>query len=42
MLYRDMTLGRRFEDNRAPEMYLQGKMFGFVHFITARKPSATG
>ena len=29
-LYRDMTLGRRFEDKCA-EMYYRGKMFGFVH-----------
>ena len=28
-LYRDMTLGRRFEDKCA-EMYYRGKMFGFV------------
>ena len=30
LLYRDMTLGRRFEDKCA-EMYYRGKMFGFVH-----------
>ena len=29
-LFRDMTLGRRFEDKCA-EMYYRGKMFGFVH-----------
>ncbi len=30
MLYRDMVLGRRFEDKCA-EMYYRGKMFRFVH-----------
>ncbi len=29
-LFKDMTLGRRFEDKCA-EMYYRGKMFGFVH-----------
>ena len=34
-LFEDMTHGRRFEDKCA-EMYYRGKMFGFVHCITAR------
>ncbi len=37
MLYRDMTLGRRFEDKCA-EMYYRGKMFGFVHQRLKRPP----
>ena len=31
-LFKDMTLGRRFEDKCA-EMYYRGKMFGFVCFV---------
>jgi len=41
MLYRDMTLGRRFEDKCA-EMYYRGKMFGFVHLYNGQEAVATG
>ena len=37
MLYRDMQLGRRFEDKCA-EMYYRGKMFGFVHLYNGQGP----
>jgi len=40
-LYRDMTLGRRFEDKCA-EMYYRGKMFGFVHLYNGQEAVATG
>ena len=36
LLYRDMTLGRRFEDKCA-EMYYRGKMFGFVHLYNGQE-----
>ena len=41
MLYRDMTLGRRFEDKCA-EMYYRGKMFGFVHLYNGQEAVCTG
>ena len=41
MLYRDMTLGRRFEDKCA-EMYYRGKMFGFVHLYNGQDAVSTG
>jgi pyruvate dehydrogenase E1 component alpha subunit len=41
MLYRDMTLGRRFEDKCA-EMYYRGKMFGFVHLYNGQEAVSTG
>ena len=41
MLYRDMTLGRRFEDKCA-EMYYRGKMFGFVHLYSGQEAVSTG
>ena len=41
LLYRDMTLGRRFEDKCA-EMYYRGKMFGFVHLYNGQEAVATG
>jgi pyruvate dehydrogenase E1 component alpha subunit len=40
-LYRDMTLGRRFEDKCA-EMYYRGKMFGFVHLYNGQEAVCTG
>ena len=40
-LYRDMTLGRRFEDKCA-EMYYRGKMFGFVHLYNGQEAVSTG
>ena len=40
-LYRDMTLGRRFEDKCA-EMYYRGKMFGFVHLYHGQEAVSTG
>ena len=39
-LYRDMTLGRRFEDKCA-EMYYRGKMFGFVHLYNGQEAVST-
>ena len=36
LLYRDMVLGRRFEDKCA-EMYYRGKMFGFVHLYNGQE-----
>ncbi len=41
VLYRDMTLGRRFEDKCA-EMYYRGKMFGFVHLYNGQEAVSTG
>ncbi len=41
MLYRDMTLGRRFEDKCA-DMYYRGKMFGFVHLDNGQGAVSTG
>ena len=41
MLFRDMTLGRRFEDKCA-EMYYRGKMFGFVHLYNGQEAVSTG
>ena len=35
-LFKDMTLGRRFEDKCA-EMYYRGKMFGFVHLYNGQE-----
>jgi len=40
-LYRDMVLGRRFEDKCA-EMYYRGKMFGFVHLYNGQEAVSTG
>ena len=41
LLFRDMTLGRRFEDKCA-EMYYRGKMFGFVHLYNGQEAVSTG
>ncbi len=41
MLYRDMILGRLFEDKCA-EMYYRGKMFGFVHLYNGQEAVASG
>ncbi len=40
-LYRDMILGRFFEDKCA-EMYYRGKMFGFVHLYNGQEAVSTG
>lgn len=40
-LYRDMVLGRRFEDKCA-EMYYRGRMFGFVHLYNGQEAVSTG
>ncbi|MDX2270519.1 MAG: pyruvate dehydrogenase (acetyl-transferring) E1 component subunit alpha [Cyanobacteriota bacterium] len=40
-LYRDMVLGRTFEDKCA-QMYYQGKMFGFVHLYNGQEAVSTG
>ncbi|KKZ14696.1 MAG: pyruvate dehydrogenase [Candidatus Synechococcus spongiarum 15L] len=40
-LYRDMVLGRCFEDKCA-EMYYRGKMFGFVHLYNGQEAVSTG
>nr|AUG32276.1 Pyruvate dehydrogenase E1 alpha subunit [Paulinella longichromatophora] len=40
-LFRDMMLGRRFED-RCAEMYFRGKMFGFVHLYNGQEAISTG
>ncbi|MEM6446328.1 MAG: pyruvate dehydrogenase (acetyl-transferring) E1 component subunit alpha [Cyanobacteria bacterium P01_D01_bin.123] len=40
-LYRDITLGRFFEDKCA-EMYYMGKMFGFVHLYNGQEAVTTG
>lgn len=41
LLYRDMVLGRMFED-RCAEMYYRGKMFGFVHLYNGQEAVSTG
>lgn len=41
VLYRDLQLGRQFEDKCA-EMYYKGKMFGFVHLYTGQEAVTTG
>nr|YP_009294418.1 pyruvate dehydrogenase E1 component alpha subunit [Asparagopsis taxiformis]AOM65901.1 pyruvate dehydrogenase E1 component alpha subunit [Asparagopsis taxiformis] len=41
MLYRDMLLGRSFEDMCA-QMYYRGKMFGFVHLYNGQEAVSTG
>ena len=41
ILYRDMVLGRLFED-RCAEMYYRGKMFGFVHLYNGQEAVSTG
>lgn len=41
VLYRDMVLGRRFEDKCA-EMYYRGKMFGFVHLYNGQEAVSSG
>jgi pyruvate dehydrogenase E1 component alpha subunit len=41
LLYRDMNLGRRFEDKCA-EMYYRGKMFGFVHLYNGQEAVSSG
>ena len=41
MLYRDMVLGRDFEDMCA-QMYYRGKMFGFVHLYSGQEAVSTG
>lgn len=40
-LYRDMTLGRQFEDKCA-EMYYRGRMFGFVHLYNGQEAVSSG
>ena len=40
-LFKDMTLGRRFEDKCA-EMYYRGKMFGFVHLYNGQEAISSG
>ena len=40
-IYRDMQLGRQFEDKCA-EMYYKGKMFGFVHLYNGQEAVTTG
>nr|YP_009541850.1 pyruvate dehydrogenase E1 component alpha subunit [Neogoniolithon spectabile]AYR06059.1 pyruvate dehydrogenase E1 component alpha subunit [Neogoniolithon spectabile] len=40
-LYRDMCLGRAFEDMCA-QMYYKGKMFGFVHLYNGQEAVSTG
>ncbi len=41
ILYKDMILGRFFEDKCA-EMYYRGKMFGFVHLYNGQEAVSTG
>ncbi len=41
VLYKDMVLGRSFEDKCA-EMYYRGKMFGFVHLYNGQEAVSTG
>lgn len=41
LLYRDMVLGRNFEDMCA-QMYYRGKMFGFVHLYNGQEAVSTG
>lgn len=40
-LYRDMQLGRQFEDMCA-QMYYRGKMFGFVHLYNGQEAVSSG
>nr|QCI05214.1 Pyruvate dehydrogenase E1 component alpha subunit [Centroceras clavulatum] len=40
-LYKDMVLGRNFEDMCA-QMYYRGKMFGFVHLYNGQEAVSTG
>nr|YP_009511685.1 pyruvate dehydrogenase E1 component alpha subunit [Melanthalia intermedia]AXI97562.1 pyruvate dehydrogenase E1 component alpha subunit [Melanthalia intermedia] len=40
-MYRDMLLGRSFEDMCA-QMYYRGKMFGFVHLYSGQEAVSTG
>lgn len=40
-LYKDMKLGRDFEDMCA-QMYYRGKMFGFVHLYCGQEAVSTG
>nr|WGH13725.1 Pyruvate dehydrogenase E1 component, alphasubunit [Lophurella pseudocorticata] len=40
-LYKDMLLGRSFEDMCA-QMYYRGKMFGFVHLYNGQEAVSTG
>ncbi|BAC90785.1 pyruvate dehydrogenase (acetyl-transferring) E1 component subunit alpha [Gloeobacter violaceus] len=40
-LYRDMVLGRTFEDTCA-QMYYRGKLFGFVHLYNGQEAVSTG
>jgi pyruvate dehydrogenase E1 component alpha subunit len=41
MLFKDMVLGRSFEDKCA-EMYYRGRMFGFVHLYNGQEAVSTG
>lgn len=41
ILYKDMVLGRTFEDKCA-EMYYRGKMFGFVHLYNGQEAVSSG
>lgn len=41
ILYRDMVLGRNFEDLCA-KMYYRGKMFGFVHLYNGQEAVSSG
>eukprot|EP01024_Parvocaulis_polyphysoides_P022838 TRINITY_DN2115_c1_g1_i1.p1 TRINITY_DN2115_c1_g1~~TRINITY_DN2115_c1_g1_i1.p1 ORF type:complete len:437 (-),score=53.62 TRINITY_DN2115_c1_g1_i1:353-1663(-) len=41
MIYRDMYLGRQFEEMCA-QMYYRGKMFGFVHLYSGQEAVSTG
>lgn len=41
VLYRDMFLGREFEEMCA-QMYYRGKMFGFVHLYSGQEAVSTG
>jgi pyruvate dehydrogenase E1 component alpha subunit len=41
ILYKDMVLGRVFEDKCA-EMYYRGKMFGFVHLYNGQEAVSSG
>ena len=40
-IYRDMVLGREFEEMCA-QMYYRGKMFGFVHLYSGQEAVSTG
>ncbi|KAI5069901.1 hypothetical protein GOP47_0014244 [Adiantum capillus-veneris] len=41
ILYEDMVLWRSFEDMCA-QMYIRGKMFGFVHLYNGQEAVSTG